>query len=126
MTLLFLLTTLFFLIGTAFFAKVIFFSIQQDQWLDMLFDWQNRLERLGNKSGAWNAILYKAGGACQFCFGHAIALISFTFYVLVNTYCLRLWPHFETITAQCIFSVVWYMLYVSTSTVISTLTITRL
>jgi hypothetical protein len=126
MTLLFLITTLFFLAGTCFFAKVIYFSIQEDQWLDSLFGWQKMLERVGNKSGGWNAIIYKALGGCQFCFSHFISLLTFFFYALVMVFCFHLWPSFDTNIAQILFSLVWYLIYVSTGTVLATLTITRL
>lgn len=126
MTLLFLITTLFFLAGTCFFAKVIYFSIQPDQWLDSLFGWQNMLERVGNKSDGWNAVIHKALGGCEFCFSHFMSLITFTFYALVMVFCLHLWPSFDTNIAQILFSLVWYLIYVSTGTVLATLTITRL
>lgn len=125
MTLTFLLYTVFCLFGTACFAKVMHFSIQPDQWLDSLFGWQDKLERFGNKTGAFNALLYKAGGACSFCFAHAISFICFGVYATVMCFSGS-WPEFESIIGQWIFNIGWYTLYVSFGTTFGSLAINRL
>lgn len=121
----FFILTLFAIIGTTCFAKVFYFSIQQDQWLDVWLGWQKMIERFGHKSGAWNTIAYKALGGCEFCFAHAVSLFCFISYALIvgiNGY----WPSFETMFGQWAFNVGWYCVYTYTSTVLSSLVINRL
>lgn len=120
----FFLLTLFALVGTACFVKVVFFSIQPDQWIDQLFDYQNKLEKMGQKTGAWNTILYKAGGACAFCFAHALSLLCFVVFAII-TCSNGFWPCFETTFGQWAFNVGWYCVFTYTSTVFSSLLISR-
>ena len=121
----FFILTLFALIGTASFAKVIYFSIQQGQWIDSIFGWQKMLERVSFKSGAWNSILYKALGGCEFCFSHFISLLCFVFYVVI-LHSNEFWPSFETTMGQWAFNIGWYFVFIPTSTVLSSLVINRL
>jgi hypothetical protein len=121
----FFLLTVFALIGIACLTKVIFFSIQPDQWMDQLFGWQNTLDKFGNKSGVWNAIVYKILGGCSFCFAHLMSFIGFIVYVLI-IYSNGFWPNFETVFGQWAFNFGWYFIFVPTSTVLSSLAINRL
>lgn len=121
----FFILTLFALIGTACFAKVFFFSIQQDQWIDTLFGWQDMIEGFGHKPGAWNTIAYKILGGCSFCFAHFVSLICFICYVVIL--CTNgFWPSFETGLGQWSFNIGWYFVFIPTSTVLSSLVINRL
>lgn len=122
----FLLYTLFFWIGAAGFAKVFYFSIQPDQWLDRLLGWQDKLEKFGQKSGVGNEIIYKALGGCEFCFGHFIAFTTFWFYALIMNCGLHQWIYTDGVFLQAVTNVVIYLIYVSTSTTINSLIINRL
>lgn len=122
----FLLYILFFWIGTAGVAKVLYFSIQPDQWLDRLVKWQDRLNRVGTKGGVWNEIKYKALGGCEFCFAHFIALISFILFVIIIYFGIGMWGCFENVIIQWIFNIVIYLFYVWTSTTLNSIVINRL
>jgi hypothetical protein len=113
----FILITIIFLIGTSAFAKIFFFSIQQDQWLDKLLNWQNRLNTVGQKTGWLNEFLYKAGGGCTYCFSHFVAFASFWVYVLILYSGFGIWYDVDAIWLQVIVNIIVYLFYVSVSTV---------
>ena len=72
--------TLYFIVavlGTSFICGVAHFSIQREQWIDLIFKWQDMLYRIGEKKGVIYTILYKALGGCTYCFCHLISLFSF-------------------------------------------------
>lgn len=118
-----ILITIAFLIGTATFAKIFHFSIQQDQWLDQLFNWQNRLEAVGHKQGFGNEFLYKALGACSYCFSHLIAFLSFWIFVCVANLGLDMWFLVDGLAMQIVVNIIVYLFYISTSTCLNNLAI---
>lgn len=122
----FLAVTLFFLLANAAFAKIVFFSIQPDQWMDDLFGWQKMLSSLGDRPGAGNKFLYKALGGCSMCLSHLISLFCFFIYVLVVGVSLGQWFHCGNIALQCLADFVWYVVYVSMATVLCNLAIIKL
>lgn len=126
MTLTFIIITILYLFLGAAFAKVLHFSTQPDQWLDDLVGWQKMIEKFGAKGGYINKILFKALGGCEFCFAHAITFFLFWLYVFLCRFGFNVWPVFEGVAIQWVFNISWYVLFVSTGTVISSLTINRL
>jgi len=112
-----------FLIGTATFTKIFHFSIQQDQWLDKLFNWQDRLEAVGHKTGFWNELMYKAGGKCSYCFSHAVAFLSFALFCVVSYVGLDIWFFVDGMAMQILVNIIVYMFYIATSTCLNNLAI---
>lgn len=77
-----MIVTLIFLIATACFAKVLYISIQPDQWLDRLLKWQQRLDAWGAKGGFLNEYRYRSWGGCMICFSRFVAFWSFWAWLL--------------------------------------------
>lgn len=121
----FLLMTVFFLIATAAFSSVMWVSIQNDQWLDKVVGWQKMLSRHGSEPGFWNEFVYKALGGCEFCFSHFITVICFVFYCLFMNVTVG-WLGIEPLWASIIGNIVWYLVYISTGTMLSFMAITRI
>jgi hypothetical protein len=69
-------------------------------------------------------LFYKAGGACAFCFAHAFSLVCFIVFTTI-TCSNGFWPNFETAFGQWAFNVGWYCVFTYTSTVFSSLLISR-
>lgn len=122
MTLTFIVITLFCLLCTGCVAKVLYISIQPDQWIDTLFKWQKLISYFGDRPGPLNTLLYKTLGGCSFCFSHAITFICFWGYVLVMI-SGHLWPIFDTVLGQWAFNVCWYMGFISFGTTLSNILI---
>lgn len=120
----FLLFTLIAWIATACMTKVLFFSIQDGQWLDSLFGWQKMLTRMGND----NSILYKPLGGCEMCFSHMIAFISFWIYVFVMRIGFDMWvtDSIDSFWIAAAINTIWYLVYVAISCNINLYFITQL
>lgn len=116
--------TLFFIAGTAAFSSVFFLSVQRDQILDRIFGWQNYLEKVGSKTGLWSEMKYKWLGGCEFCYGHFMAVISFIFYACFITG-VGLWFHIDNIVFKVMAYFAWYLIYVSSVTMLSFYNITK-
>lgn len=114
-----------FLVCTAAIVKTAYITIQPGQ---IFGGWQHVLNRLNESQGRIANALFKPLGGCEFCFAHMFAVISYALFVLFITYILGSWPLHMTgnfwINAGV--NVVGYLMYVCTSTVLSTLAITRL
>lgn len=114
----FLLYTLVAWLATASLTKVLHISIQHDQWLDNLLDWQNRLFQWDMHG---RTFLAKAGGLCEICFAHALAFISYWVYLIFMNTVAGLWltDSIDNIILSFFANVVWYLVYVSISTNLS-------
>lgn len=112
----FLLYTLLAIIANACLAKLLFFSIQDGQWLDNLLNWQYRLRKWAEK-GRW---FVKPLGYCEMCFAHFISLLGFVVYCVFMSVA-HLWtlPHWSL-------DITWYFAYVGISTNLSLYFIVKL
>jgi hypothetical protein len=110
---LFLFYTLIFWLAVAGFTFMLWVSIQPGNWAEK---WQNRL-RKWDLDG--NEFLYRIMGGCQVCFSHAIAQVSFLFYVAFFL-SLDIWA------PGIIGSIIWYIVYISVCTNINLFFITKL
>ena len=97
-------------------AKIVFFSIQDDQWLDELFNWQYRLRKWSEQNKWW----VKPLGYCEMCFSHLMAVVGFIVYCLFMTQA-NLWS-----IDHWVLYMVWYLVYVSISTNLSLYFIVKL
>lgn len=105
----FLLYTILGIIANACMAKIIHFSIQHDQWLDKLLNWQERLRKWDEQGKS----IVKPLGLCEMCFSHFMAFIGFMFYVLFIVDA-ELWPfHHWWIWA------IWYFVYIGIASMLS-------
>ena len=86
----FFLFTLVFWAFAACVSWLLYYSIQQGQWLDRIFDWQKMLHGLYMRGGGW-ALLAKPLGDCLLCFTHSITFFSFWFYPFFSRLILGFW-----------------------------------
>lgn len=108
----FIVTTIFFIIGNAALAFLLFMSIQKDQLFDKIFNWQKMLRNFDLKGTTKGWALSKFLGYCELCFAHFISFIGFWFYlilVLLLDSGFKFW----------FIWVIWYFLYVPTTTILS-------
>jgi hypothetical protein len=93
--LVFLLATAFTVFGFAACIKLAYFSIQRDQWFDLLFKWQDKLDRWDGKglSGSkLHLFLFKAGGGCSTCFSFWLSFLLMPAYYALMSTGFGLWP----------------------------------
>ncbi len=117
----FLLFTVIFWAGSAAIARVLYFSIQQGQWLDRLFGWQAMLAKLYEGPQRWKADAGKVLGDCRMCFGHFIVFLSYWAYYIFCKISLGLWvtDGMEGWVSIGFTNTVWYMLFVCIGTVLN-------
>lgn len=108
----FIVTTLFFIIGNAALAFLLFIAIQKDQILDKVFKWQKMLRNLDLKGTTNSTLISKALGYCEFCFSHLMSFVGFWFYL---TFVLAMDSGFK----YWFIWIIWYFLYVPTTTILS-------
>jgi hypothetical protein len=112
----FLLYTLLALVANACVAKIIFFSIQDGQWLDKLFNWQYRLRKWAEGNKWW----VKPLGYCEMCFAHLMAVLGFVLYSVFMS-AAHLW-----VLHHWLLGVIWYLVYVGIATNLSLYFIVKL
>lgn len=122
----FVLLTLFFLLATAAMAKMLYISIQPDQWLDKLFDWQAKLAHWGQLSGWWNEYRYKAWGGCATCFSRVVSFWAFGVYVFVAHFAFDAWFHFDSWVIAIIVNFIYWAFYTSLSTMLNMVAILKI
>ena len=107
------------LIGIGSLSLILFVSIQSEQWLDLLFKWQNKLRNWDTSGTIKGMILSKILGYCELCFSHLIAFLGFwiTLIMTLNLFDLNIdwWIY-----------IFWYIIQVSISTNINLYFITKL
>lgn len=115
----FTILTFFFMLGTASLSLILYISIQHDQWLDMIFNWQDRLREWDLSGTKRGQFLAKIFGYCELCFSHFISFISFwVFLISMNI--------FYDITTSIFIYFVWYLIHVSFQTCLNLFFITKL
>ncbi|WP_312208275.1 hypothetical protein [Empedobacter sp.] len=110
---------IFYLLGVASFSFILFMSIQKGQWLDLLFNWQDKLRKWdvsGTKKGLF---LSKIFGFCELCFSHLVSFVAFWF-LLVGV-SMQYDLHFPIFIY-----VIWYFIQVPLQTVFNLFFITKL
>lgn len=117
--------TIFFIIGSACIAQMLYFSIQSGQWLDKLFKWQKGLDNLFSKK----SLLEKPLGGCEICFKHWVIFFCFWVYYLffktsdiawvTDSIMINIKPLYWI--TVCVINMFWYGLFVSCATYLSTL-----
>ena len=114
----FLLYTIIAWLANACLAKILFISIQAGQWIDKLFNWQNRLY---NWDLTGQEFLAKAGGLCELCFSHFITFLSFWSYLFFMQHVLGYWvtTPVESVPAAWLINIIWYLVYVAVGTNLS-------
>lgn len=122
----FVLLSVFFLLATAAVAKVLYISIQPEQWLDKLFNWQTKLARWGSGSGWWDEYRYKAWGGCATCFSRVVSFWAFVVYVFVAHVGFDAWFHFDKWWVAIIVNFFYWAFYSSLSTLLNMMTILKL
>lgn len=93
--LVFLLATAFSVFGFAAIIKLAYFSIQQGQWFDLLFGWQERLNQWDSKAISGSKLhlfLFKAGGGCSTCFSFWLSLLLMPFYYALMSCGFNIYP----------------------------------
>lgn len=116
---------LVFLFATAAVAKVVYLSIQPGQ---IFGGWQNVLNKLNDAHSRFANAIYRPLGGCELCFSHMIGVISYALFAGFIWFVLGSWPMNMTHTLWINIgtNLIGYLMYVCTSTVLSTLAITRL
>lgn len=120
-----LLYTVFSLLATGCLAKVLFFSIQEGQWLDKLIGWQAKLKKWDFTG---NELLAKAGGLCDFCFAHAIAFFGYWAYFILMKGGFDLWitTGIDNAWVYVPVNIIWYLGYVGIGTITSLYVISKM
>lgn len=115
----FFVTVLFWLANSAF-VKLMYLSIQPGQWLDMLFNWQDHLNKWYQSNSRFYNGLAKAAGDCQQCFSVWLTFISWWCYVLFMNVVLHSWitdglsvKHGTILYffLAGLINIIWYMVY---------------
>lgn len=116
---------LVFLLSTAAIAKVIFITIQPGQ---IFGGWQRVLNKLNDAHSRFANAIYRPLGGCEICFSHMLGVISYALFAGFIYYVLGSWPFNMTndLWVNIGTNFVGYMMYVCTSTVLSTYAITRI
>ncbi len=108
--------TAFCIVANACCVKIMHVLIQEGQ---LLGGWQRVLQRMDRSDDKLLNALTKPLGYCEFCFSHLLSVIGFiVFITFMNS--TDLWAF--NIAA----SIVWYMVYVSCSTILSLYFLTQL
>lgn len=107
----FLYTILFWIAGGCF-ARYYFLAIQHGKILDVLFGYQNMLERLFSKGGKWRLIENMLGG-CEMCYCSFAALLWFAPYVMFTYTVGNVWLPFGSIGAAIAVNLIWGLVYTS-------------
>lgn len=118
---------LYFILGvfiSAFVCGVAYTSIQRDQWVDLIFKWQDKLEKFGQSPGVLNAILYKALGGCTYCFCHFVSVLCFAFFALFLVI-MGAWFSLPSIWLQIIVNVIIYLAFVCSATSLGFIHVTK-
>lgn len=112
------------ILATACVAKVAYMTTQPG----MIFGgWQHVLNRMNDANSRVANWLYRPLGGCELCFAHAWGVLSFIGFVCFINYIA--FPGFWTVHwsfMSIVANVAFYLMYVCTSTVVSTMCITRL
>lgn len=124
MTFLFLAWTILGVFAASCASVVFYISIQHDQFLDRIFNWQDNLDKWGSKSGLWNEIKHKALGGCKFCFSHFTTVLTFVFFVLFVSLNGE-WFHSPNLFVAIISNIIFYLLFIVSGTVMSFLMLTK-
>ncbi len=110
---------IFYLLGVASFSFIFYMSIQEGQWLDLLFDWQKTLRKWdisGTKKGLF---LSKILGYCELCFSHFVSFVAFWFLLV----CVDL---LFDLHIPIFIYLIWYLVQVSLQTTLNLFFITKL
>jgi len=130
---LFLIFTAIFILATMCFIKIAYFSIQPNQWFDLLFKHQARLDRWYKSGNSYKRYATKIMGDCPMCFSNFLAFISFWVYYF---FCIKFlgfwltdlsafghtWRDYVVIFAL---NIIWFVIYMSITAIFSTLFITK-
>lgn len=73
----YLLYTCFFILGYACFLKMLHFSIQPGQWIDKVWNWQDKLRVWDENGSPWAKWL----GGCEMCFSAFFSLLAMPVYL---------------------------------------------
>lgn len=121
----FLLYTIIALLANASLVKVLHISIQPGEWIDSIFQYQQRLQKWDMNG---NVFLSKVGGNCEVCFSHALTFIGYWLYLLFMNEIADVWITDVVHNWFWIVfgNVLWYLLYVSIGSMLSLYFITKL
>lgn len=122
----FILLTIFYILANASFAKLIFVSIQQGQWLDLIFGWQKKLYNIGNKGGFLNNYIYKVFGGCSICFSRIFAFWGYILYYLIIGQIWGYWLPEMYGWVSIGVNIVWFFAVASITNVLAVLFINKL
>lgn len=114
------------LIGIAAFSKVLFISIQPDQWLDKVLNWQNRLHKWSVGTTFWDEYRYKSWGGCALCFSRFTAFFSFWAYLFMSLYLGQIWLPHTLVWVDILANVFWWIAFCSISTIFNFIVITKI
>lgn len=121
----FLLYTAVALVANASLVKILHISIQPGQWIDSLFNYQKRLQQWDMDG---DIFLSKVGGNCEVCFCHVLTFVGYWLYLLFMNGVVDIWITDAVHSWFWIVfgNVLWYLLYVSTGSMLSLYFITKL
>jgi len=104
-------------ISIAAIAKVLYISIQPEQWLDKLLHWQDKLHHWGTQTGFWNEYRYKSWGGCSVCFSRFVAFYGFWAYLFMAVFLGDCWLHTGHLWSDILANIIWYISFCSVSTI---------
>lgn len=123
-SMIFLAWTVIFWIATACIAKVFFVATQEGQ---LLGKWQQVLRKWDISGTASGMLLSKIGGYCELCYSHAWGLIGFIVYATFTGGVIGIWPpSWGGLFLDILLNVVWAVVFVHTSTIVTLYFITKL
>lgn len=106
-------------------AKVLYISIQPEQWIDKLLHWQNRLQKWGVGTGFWNEYRYRAWGGCSICFSRFVAFLGFWAYLFMALFLFNSWLPNSNLWVAIVSNIIWYLAFCSVSTIINIFVLTK-
>lgn len=122
----FLIVSIISWVSIAAIAKMLYISIQPDQWLDKLLNWQDKLQKWGVGSGFWDEYRYKSWGGCAICFSRFVAFWGFWAYLFMSVFLVQAWLPYADWWVTIIANLMWYVAFCSVSTIINIFVITKL
>lgn len=109
----FLLITVAFVAGGLCWLRLFAIMISRGQILDMLFGWQNMLERLYGSDKKWKNLLGKALGDCEVCTAYWFQPVWFAAYWLFCRHALHYFITDESASlfGKIVIGVLWYVVF---------------
>jgi len=129
----FLIFTAIFVLATMCFIKIAYFSIQPNQWFDLMFHHQARLDRWYKSGQPHKRYLTKIMGDCPMCFSNFLTFLSFWVYYFFCIKFLGFWltdlidleANWRGIVSLVGLNLIWFVIYMCITAVMSTLFISK-